>query len=598
MEVILILIIIPLQGFLAWQTYQKIKELESVFESTEDAEIITGDVPVSLVRSGEVDQVQKYILSEEKIYNDEKKIEIALLSASAYNEVEVDIITNINGYLLKNKGAVADYHLLKDIVDRNIDSLDEEINNSMPAPLYLGLAATMFGIIIGLYNMPDFSTTTFSPNDLMPLLDGVKVAMMASVFGLLLTTGLSILAYKPSKSQAEKNKNGFLSFLQINLLPELVRTETSGISALNDRLKRFGSLLSPTIKDLSKIVERSLQAVSIQESTISKVEGLNTTKLAKANATVFQELSQMMDSFKEFATYYQELNRSMVQTVELTNNLKELVGRTIEVETIAKGIDSTFTQNKELNQFLAQNFIDIKSRETALISVVGTSERTLIESLDGMKEAVKTKVKEVENVTIKMEPQLKHAFDSSIRAVEQMTKEQVLQIDQAFEKSRPKFEKLDKLDKIEEGIHVLAAQGIKGAEQQDLLLRAVQELTSVVKESKSQEAQDTGKEDLMMEAILRLAEVVKESDNHKIKGSGNTALLAELQNMNKLLTESLTKKEPKHLLMTGLKTLKSRPAFLLGAKITGAVGLAGAVTYLVLTLFKSGILLNTIFKLL
>lgn len=598
MEVILILIIIPLQGFLAWQTYQKIKELESVFESTEDAEIITGDVPVSLVRSGEVDQVQKYILSEEKIYNDEKKIEIALLSASAYNEVEVDIITNINGYLLKNKGAVADYHLLKDIVDRNIDSLDEEINNSMPAPLYLGLAATMFGIIIGLYNMPDFSPTTFSPNDLMPLLDGVKVAMMASVFGLLLTTGLSILAYKPSKSQAEKNKNGFLSFLQINLLPELVRTETSGISALNDRLKRFGSLLSPTIKDLSKIVERSLQAVSIQESTISKVEGLNTTKLAKANATVFQELSQMMDSFKEFATYYQELNRSMVQTVELTNNLKELVGRTIEVETIAKGIDSTFTQNKELNQFLAQNFIDIKSRETALISVVGTSERTLIESLDGMKEAVKTKVKEVENVTIKMEPQLKHAFDSSIRAVEQMTKEQVLQIDQAFEKSRPKFEKLDKLDKIEEGIHVLAAQGIKGAEQQDLLLRAIQELTSVVKESKSQEAQDTGKEDLMMEAILRLAEVVKESDNHKIKGSGNTALLAELQNMNKLLTESLTKKEPKHLLMTGLKTLKSKPAVLLGAKITGAVGLAGAVTYLVLTLFKSGILLNTIFKLL
>src|SRR5690554_867654 len=54
------------------------------------------------------------------------------------NEVLETIIISINNYLHNNKGAVSDFHLIKDIVDRNCDAKEEEIHTQIPVPLYLG----------------------------------------------------------------------------------------------------------------------------------------------------------------------------------------------------------------------------------------------------------------------------------------------------------------------------------------------------------------------------------------------------------------------------------------------------------------------------
>ena len=62
-----------------------------------------------------------------------------------------DILNSVNGYLLRNKGAVSDFNLVKDIVDRNIDKVDDEISNHLPTPLYLGLMGTMLGIVGGFF---------------------------------------------------------------------------------------------------------------------------------------------------------------------------------------------------------------------------------------------------------------------------------------------------------------------------------------------------------------------------------------------------------------------------------------------------------------
>jgi hypothetical protein len=75
---------------------------------------------------------------------------------------------------------------------------------------------------------------------------------------------------------------------------------------------------------LYDVVERSLNAVKIQQEVVGKIEKLDANKLSKANVTIFNKIQEMMASFNQFAVYYQELNRSMGQTVELTSNLKEL----------------------------------------------------------------------------------------------------------------------------------------------------------------------------------------------------------------------------------------------------------------------------------
>ena len=66
------------------------------------------------------------------------------------NVVLDEILRSINNYLANNKGNVSDFHLMKDIVDRNCDSVEEEINTQIPVPLYLGLIGTMTGILVGI----------------------------------------------------------------------------------------------------------------------------------------------------------------------------------------------------------------------------------------------------------------------------------------------------------------------------------------------------------------------------------------------------------------------------------------------------------------
>ncbi|WP_210490348.1 hypothetical protein [Rufibacter aurantiacus] len=546
LEYILIIGIIIAQFFIAYNyIFLKIVNLASVFKQTDEADILSGDVPVKMIEQGSLEDIQTHLETNTYTSLDEKIVEVALVDYPTNSDAEQQILDDINNYLVKNKGAVADYHLLKDIVDRNIDSLDEEINNSMPAPLYLGLAATMLGIIIGLFQM-ETNAGVDTDNMLTNILGSVKVAMIASAMGLGLTTALSIFLYRPAKSKAETNKNKFLSFLQVNLLPELIRTETSGISALNDRLKGFANTLNPAVKELSAVMDKSFEAIKIQESTMAKVEQLDTAKMAKANVAVFKELSKMMESFHQFANYYQSLNQSMVQTVELTNNLKALVNRTVEVERIAAGIDSTFSQNQELNKFLASHLIEFTNHGEALNVVVDSAQRNVTQSIDIMKEAVEQKIREVQDVTIEMEPHLKNAFEQAIESVETMTKEQVMQLDKAFTEARPKFEQLDKLETIDTGLQLLAEQGRESTQKQELMLQALKDLTNAIKDNSKKAAEES-----------------------KI----NDDFLNEFRVLNKHLTSNGT--QPKQ------KSNKAVTA-LLALNATGFLGLAGFLVYAIM----------------
>jgi hypothetical protein len=508
--------VIVLQGVLTYKTYNRIGMLKALFQFEGDPRVITGDVPITILKQGSsVESVQSYFNSTDKGKNNaDEFVEIAIISASSSNAIDNEVINNINSYLIKNNGAIADYHLLKDVVDREVDSLDGEINSELSAPLYLGLAATMSGIIFGLLGIPALDDQNVL-QALDPLLNGVKMAMVASVIGLILTTYLSIVAYKKAKAVSEKKKNRFLSFLQANLLPELVRTETSGITALNDRLKRFGRTLAPAISSLSEVVDRSLAAVRIQQEIIGKIEELDANKLSKANVVIFNKIREMMDSFNQFATYYQELNRSMLHTVELTSGLKELVVRTKNFESIAKGVEETFQQNKELNQFLATHLIGFKSREVALQNMADSAERNLKGTFDQMLTAVQAKISAVQNLAIDMEPEIKEVFTSTIESLKRMTGEQVVKIEEAFEGARPQFEKLDRLDKIEFGISSIASQGLTNIEKQDLLLQSVKELIAVVSNRQTEHREVAAIQD-------------------------NSDLLAELKSINRTLRDQTT----------------------------------------------------------
>ncbi len=69
------------------------------------------------------------------------------------NNIFKNIKDAINKYLGNNTGSVIDFQLLKDAVDRNCETIEEDINAQTPVPLYCGLAGTMIGVVVGLASL-------------------------------------------------------------------------------------------------------------------------------------------------------------------------------------------------------------------------------------------------------------------------------------------------------------------------------------------------------------------------------------------------------------------------------------------------------------
>ena len=122
------------------------------------------------------------------------------------NGIFTAIIASINKYLEKNSGSVIDFGLLKDAVDRHCDSVENDIAVQTPIPLYWGLAGTMAGVILGLWDLLQSNAimtlmsssggvinnaSQNAASGINSLLSGVAWAMLASICGILLTTAIS-----------------------------------------------------------------------------------------------------------------------------------------------------------------------------------------------------------------------------------------------------------------------------------------------------------------------------------------------------------------------------------------------------------------------
>lgn len=189
------------------------------------------------------------------------------------------ILDSINNYLQKNKGAVSDFMLIKDIVERNCDSKEEEITIQTPIPLYIGLMGTMLGIIIGIGRIAimggGFSAFIDNPQQAIgELMGGVAIAMLASLTGILLTT-ISSWKSKTSKNKLEADKNGFYSWIQAELLPVLSGNMANTLQLLQQNLTSFNLSFSFNIgrmenalKEMSGSFAESIENLGLLKNLI------------------------------------------------------------------------------------------------------------------------------------------------------------------------------------------------------------------------------------------------------------------------------------------------------------------------------------------
>lgn len=446
-EYTLITSLILLQIYLGIRLYVKIMSYRSIFHKMPF--IDQKEVSIEVYNEGNVSE----ILAEEILDKEEPITEISYLKNTSSNGAITSISTTINTYLIKNKGASIDFHILKDIADRYIEIVEDEINNRIPAPLYIGLAATMLGIILGLFAINfdiSSSNTSLALEAIKPLIDGVKIAMTASVVGLAITTVFSVWIFKSAKSEVEEGKNEFLSLLQSELLPRINKSKLPEVHVLSTKLDAFSRSTISVVSKLDGIVKNSSDAVFREQKLISEIKNLDVKKVAAVNIDVFNQLEGMMGSFQDFAKYYNKLDKSLLNTTELLRNLEFFVANTHNINAVLEDIKNNITRSDKATDFFNAHIESFSRYGDAVNEAVANTDSKMSKAIHELVELANKQFESFNEAIAGYDSKLTLAFNKSIENFTQSMDHQVKRTEEAFNTARPKFEKLNKLDKLDD----------------------------------------------------------------------------------------------------------------------------------------------------
>jgi hypothetical protein len=454
-EAILLGIIIVIQIYQAYRTWQKINILEKAFSKgirLRHGYIDRKDVKkkvslLSEIKFGETDDIQG---------GDQRKITI--VEAAGNNEITNKIKDALNHYLIRNYGAVVNFSIIKDIIEREVDNYDEEITQSIPTPLYLGLGATMLGIIFGLLAIPGMHDISGGEDTqafvrmINPLIDGVKIAMIASMIGLFLTTILSSFKYKDAKLSILNKKNRLLTYLETELLPELYEAEDSGVSGLKSSLDQFSRKATEIVSQVDLALQKSYTSIKIQEDLISRVEQLDITRISRLNIDIFQNLERNMEAFQRFSQYLESME-------QIASNLNQFAGRTDNVDRITRQISDTVAESHNLTRFLTSHFEKIEMLSDNAVKAVSATGGITIDAFNlaesHFRQAIENIEREIDNriqllntrVNLE-ESKLAEKYEQFKEDMHQITSRHLESFRQSYADAVPRFEQLDNLKEL------------------------------------------------------------------------------------------------------------------------------------------------------
>jgi len=367
------------------------------------------------------------------------------------NDIFEEIKTSINKYLGNNSGSVIDFGLLKDAVDRHCYSIENDIATQTPIPLYCGLAGTMAGVILGLWDLLDSnaimtlmsSTGTGIDNasygaasGVNSLLSGVAWAMGASICGIILTTANSIL-FKQCKLEEEEGKNSFLAWMQSKLLPELPSDTSEALNNLVKNLNKFNDTFSQNTSNLGNALNAVNHSYAIQADIIKAVHDMDVMKMAKANVRVLEELQQCTDKLETFNQYLNDIEgyTEAIHRFELL--YQEQADRVHVLE--------------EIRDFFGRHKGEI-AKTTADV------DRTLQESLQSIRESTSSNVNELNRYFVEQSETFKDILKAEKGAFEQFTEELRAQFSVHMTQMPQLARRLDDIAKIPQMLEKLLAK--------------------------------------------------------------------------------------------------------------------------------------------
>ncbi len=307
-------IVVCLQLYFFANTKERIKELKSFIPNIKDLVLEKFIITRSILQSK--DEFKNFLQNPASLDDEieaEDLVEVTLIRPTKQlNQTFFRIIYRTNEYLCKNIGTSADFEIIKDICENQIETLENEIHNSLNIPLYLGLGGTFIGIITGLWGVDIFELTnakTLGGGDagLQHLLWGVMIAMGASLLGLAFTVWNSAINYKGAARQVDDLKGEYYNFLRRELMPILSTSMASSLNSLKGVLGHFVDKFGRNLDAYASSAELLNDNLEKQHLVLAEINKLSLTRTAQKIAETFLVLKDASESFEIFKSYQEQL---------------------------------------------------------------------------------------------------------------------------------------------------------------------------------------------------------------------------------------------------------------------------------------------------
>ncbi len=330
------------------------------------------------------------------------------------------IVDCINDYITNNGNRANDYHLMQDIVERNCDSKEEEIQSQIPTTLYLGLIGTMLGIIIGISELfignglSELLKGTVETTAIENMLKGVAVAMIASAVGITLTTILTFI-FKNAKAKNSGDKNQFLSWIQANLLPAMSSDVNTALDKMSTALAEFNSQFADNTQKLNSTLSLVAETSKNQAELYNVINQLDIAEMAKANVKVYKALK---DSAEEITFLAQMLHASQEYIAEvraLNANLDKSEQRTKMFEEMGEFFRSEINAVEERKQMFLETIDEVDKQHLGVFNKLsGRFESNAENAVQEISEKFENQNAELRKLAAKQEDIVKNSDFSSM----------------------------------------------------------------------------------------------------------------------------------------------------------------------------------------
>lgn len=266
---------------------------------------------------------KKNALSYELLKTDSAIVGFNGHGENADNPAFSEIKASINNYVENNESI--DFQIIKETIDANCDSREEDVQAQIPIPLYLGLAGTMAGIIIGVGSLwLSGALKDLTAGAVTVLLGGVAIAMGCSIVGLLMTTYFT-WRFKGCKLLIEQRKSTLLAWLQQHLLPEVATDDLQAMGHLAEQLRMFNTTFRRNTTIFGNTLESVRTTLEEQKQLALQVRsmGEQSERMAEKNASATYRLEQSSERLQQFNDYLDSINGYVNEVHSFTENFKE-----------------------------------------------------------------------------------------------------------------------------------------------------------------------------------------------------------------------------------------------------------------------------------